>query len=26
MNNTTNAALVLDCEPIIGLVGAPKKE
>ena len=22
---TTNAALVLDCEPIIGLVGAPKK-
>ena len=23
---TTNAALVLDCEPIIGLVGAPKKD
>ena len=22
---TTNAALILDCEPIIGLVGAPKK-
>ena len=22
---TTNAALVLDCEPVIGLVGAPKK-